>query len=149
MKTHRIHFAVAVAISMLLAVTGEIHVYSQERMGDKDVEKMLNNLKSDTKKFKSAFNSGVEKSTIRNTSKEKEAKNLVETFGKQSEAALDKFKKDQKCDPEISSLISSGTQINQLLESTPMGDQTNAAWSTVKTELSDVAKQFFKEFPAK
>lgn len=130
-------------------MTSAPRVYSQERMSDKDIEKMLDNLKSDTKKFKSTFNSAVGKSTIRDTSKEKDAKTLVDNFQKQSETALNSFKKDQKADTEISNLISSGGQINQLLETTPLGDQTNAAWSTVKTELSDISKQFFKEFPPK
>jgi hypothetical protein len=102
---------------------------------------MLNNLKSDDKQFSSTFNSAVGKSTIRKTSQEKEAKALVQSFDKQSEAAPDKFKKNRHPDLELSNLLTSGTQISQLLVSTPMGDRTDADWSKIKSELSGIVTQ--------
>jgi len=122
---------------------------AQQRLSDKDVETLLNNLKSDTKKFRSSFNSGVGKSTIRKTSQEKDAKNLVQEFEKQTEATLNKFKQDQRAETELSALLNTGGQIDKLLNATPMGDQANADWSKVRTELDGVAKQFNLEFPPK
>jgi uncharacterized protein YpuA (DUF1002 family) len=149
MKKHGVCFTVALVLSMLIVEGFASYTYSQERLSDKDIETMLNNLKSDAKKFSSTFNSAVGKSTIRKTSQEKEAKALVQSFDKQSEAALNKFKKDRHADVEVSNLLNSGTQINQLLVSTPMGDRAEADWSRVKSELSGIATQFNKEFPTK
>jgi|SRR5208282_6903784 len=149
MKTQGVGCAIVVVLSMLIVGAAPPCAYSQERLSDKDIETMFNNLKSDAKKFNSTFNSAVGKSTIRKTSQEKEAKALVQTFGNQSEAALDKFKKNRHPDVELSDLLTSGTQINQLLVSTPMDDRTDADWSKVKSELSGIATQFNKEFPVK
>jgi hypothetical protein len=149
MKKHSVCFTVVLVLSMLIVEVVAPYAYSQERLSDKDVETMFNNLKSDAKKFSSSFNSAVGKSTIRKTSQEKEAKALVQSFDKQSEAALDKFKKNRHPDVELASLLTTGTQINQLLAATPMGDRADTDWSRVKSELSGIATQFNKEFPAK
>jgi hypothetical protein len=148
MKPHSTCFSIALVLAM--AFGGFIpRLHSQDRMNDKDLEKMFDNLKNDSKKFESAFDDGVEKSTIRKTSQEKEAKTQVESFRKQAEAALNKFKKDQHPETELAGLITSGTEIDKLLTTTPMGDKTDAAWAPVKKELSDIAVQFRKEFPPK
>jgi hypothetical protein len=51
-----------------------------QRMSDKDVERMMTNLRNDSKRFGDAFNSAVGKSTIRKTQQEKDAKALIKTF---------------------------------------------------------------------
>jgi hypothetical protein len=122
---------------------------AQGRMADKDVQALLENLKSDAKKFRSSFDSAVGKSTIRGTSQEKDAKALVEKFQKQTESTANKFKNDKKLDGELTAMLSSAKQIDSLLTSTPMGEQTNADWARVTTELSGVAKQFDTVYPAK
>lgn len=122
---------------------------AQQRLSDKDVEALLNNLKSDAKTFRSSFNSAVGKSTIRKTSQEKDAKNLVQQFEKRCESALNEFKKDRRVDTELPELLNTGSQIDKLLTATPMGDQASADWSKVRTELDGVAKQFNMDFPAR
>jgi len=148
MKPQSTCFTIVLALAVAFGVFVP-QVQSQDRMNDKDLEKMFDNLKSDSKKFESAFDDAVEKSTIRKTSQEKEAKTRVESFRKQAEAALTRFKKDQHPETELAGLIGSGTEIDKLLTATPMGDKADAAWSPVKKELSDIALQFRKEFPAK
>ena len=73
-----------------LSVTG---VRAQSRMSDKDVEATMKNLTEDAKSFRSAFDSSVEKSTIRKTSREKDAKAQVKSFEDQTETLLNQFKK--------------------------------------------------------
>jgi hypothetical protein len=70
---------------MMVVVIGllcPLSAYAQERLSDKDVETQMKNLKEDSKKFRSSFNSAIGKSTVRKTSREKDAKALVERFGK-------------------------------------------------------------------
>ena len=141
--------SIVVLVVFTLATIVPQRATAQERLSDKDVEALLNNLKSDAKKFHSSFNSGVSKSTIRKTSQEKDAKNLVQHFEKQCEATLEQFKKDRRVDTQLPELLNTGSQIDKLLMATPMGDQANADWSKVRTELDGVARQFNMDFPPK
>lgn len=72
-------FATAFVAVMLMAATGGAAAASaQGRMSDKDAESLMKNLTEDAKRFRSAFSSAVGKSTIRETSQEKDAKALVD-----------------------------------------------------------------------
>lgn len=122
-------------------------VVAQERMTDKDVQKTMENLKGDAKRFRSDFNSAVGKSTIRKTSREKDAKKLVEQFQKQTEGMLKHFKDKKKADAELATVLSSAGQIDKVLTETPMGGKVDGSWGRVKSELGLLAKAFNAPYP--
>jgi hypothetical protein len=117
---------------------------AQGRMNDKDIESLMNNLQKDATAFRSAFNSSVGKSTIRKTSQEKDAKTLVKTFDKQTQSMYKQFKGKKKADAQLAAVQSSADQIDKLLTSTPMGDETTTAWTKVKNEVTMLSQQFNK-----
>ena len=126
---------------LLLLGFGSALATAQQRMSDKDVETGLKNLVDDSKKFRSSFNSAVGKSTIRKTSQEKDAKQLVEQFQKQAEGTLKQFQND-KTAPGMSALRSSADQIDHVLSTTAMGANVNEQWAKVKTELGALSGAF-------
>jgi len=138
-----IHFVAAV---LIMLVSGA-HALAQSRLSDKDIESLMKNLEEDAKKFQSSFNSAVQKSTIRKTTQEKDAKALVERFTKQTQGMLNQFKSNRKADQALLSVQDSANQIDKLLSSTPMGDQTNNAWARVRTELNTLSRQIFPKSP--
>jgi len=66
------------------------------RLGDKDLETVMSNLKADAKAFRSRFDSAIKKSSIRKTSQAKDAVNLASTLEKQASSALNELKKTKK-----------------------------------------------------
>lgn len=77
---------------LLLFVFGSVAAQdAPQRMSDKDVTTLMN-LTDDAKKFRSSFDSAVKESTVRGTTREKDAKGLVEEFVKQTGELLDQFK---------------------------------------------------------
>ena len=72
---------------------------AQNGVNDKDIQIMMSNLKSDTGRFRSAFNESVKKTTIRHTSREKESKNLVTNFKGQVDGTYQTFKAQRKRTP--------------------------------------------------
>jgi hypothetical protein len=111
-------------------------------MSDKDVENGLKNMQDDTKKFRSSFNSAVGKSAIRKTSQEKDAKNLVEQFQKQTEGTLKQFQKDKTAGPGLATLRSTADQIDHVLSTTAMASNVTDQWSKVKSELGLLSGAF-------
>jgi biotin-(acetyl-CoA carboxylase) ligase len=141
---HNPSFAIQVAVVTLLTLTSASLASAQSRMSDKDIESLMNNLQNDTKTFRSAFDSALGKSTIRKTSQEKDAKSLVENFHNQTENMLKEFKSKKKADQALSTVLASSDQIDQLLATTAMGEQTTDAWAKVKSELGMLAQQIRK-----
>ncbi len=115
---------------------------AQNRINDKDLEGLMRNLRDDAKSFQPTFNSAISKSTIRKTSREKDAKNLVASFIKQTDAALNNFKKTRKADANAQNVMSTGQQIDRLVYSLNLGGQTASKWDKIRTELQHVAGAF-------
>lgn len=116
--------------------------FAQTRVNDKDIQTLMENLKEDARTFRSSFDSAIEKSTIRNTSKEKEAKDLVERFQKQTEDLLDQFKDDQKTHGKLGTALSSADQIDRVLSDVHLSGQTTSNWRKVRSELRRLSDAF-------
>jgi hypothetical protein len=128
-------------LASMLVVFGAALAPSQ-RVNDKDIETMMSNLKSDAGRFRSTFNNSVKSSTIRHTSQAKDSKILVQRFENQTKGMLDHFKRHQKADAELSSVINIANQINQLLHDVRFDDRTNASWDKVRVELGQLADAY-------
>jgi hypothetical protein len=73
-----------IALSMVLSLICAASLSAQTRLSDQDVQQHMKNLKDDAKKFRSRFNSALSKSTIRKTTREKDATTLARNFEKQT-----------------------------------------------------------------
>jgi hypothetical protein len=113
-----------------------------QRMSDKDVERMMTNLKNDAKRFGDAFNPAIGKSTVRKTQQEKDAKALVKTFQNQTNAMLTQFKTNKQAEPALSAARDSASRIEKILADVPLGPQVGDSWTKVRTELNMVSDAF-------
>jgi hypothetical protein len=128
-------------VASMLILLGASFATAQ-RANDKDIETMMNNLKADTGRFRSAFDNSVKSSTIRHTTRAKDSKNLVQRFQNQTKSMLDHFKSHQKADAELSMVISASNQIDQLIHEASFDDRTNSASNKVRVELGQLADAY-------
>jgi hypothetical protein len=119
-----------------LSVTG---VRAQNRMSDKDVEATMKNLTEDAKSFRSAFDSSVGKSTIRKTSREKDAKAQVKSFENQTQTLLNQFKKKKQANDYLPSVLVTANQIDGLLHDVQFDSATTMRWSKVRADLDQIS----------
>ncbi len=129
-------------ISGLLVSVFACSAFGQGRINDKDLEALMRNLRDDAKSFRPIFDSAIKKSTIRKTSQEKDAKNLVELFARQTELMLNQFKKTRKGDVQLNSVMSTGRQLDQLVSGLRLNGQVSVSWAKIQTELQQVANAF-------
>ncbi len=108
---------------------------AQGRLSDKDLQRLMQNLKDDAQPFQKNFSNALKKSTIRKTSQEQEDKALAETFAKQANAALETFKRQQKAEDEVVALVHTAAQIDPLVYSLQLNLQTRSQWEKLRTEL--------------
>jgi hypothetical protein len=130
-----------VALAMA-ALTVAPFAKAQSRVSDKDVASLMGNLKDDVKSFRPKFNDAVHKSSIRKTSKEKDAKNLVERLQKETESMQNQFKKTKKADTELRVVMSTASQVDELVSSLQLGHDVNTRWGKIQTELRQIESAF-------
>jgi hypothetical protein len=115
---------------------------AQGRLSDKDLESMMQNLKDDAQPFRQSFANALKKSTIRKTSKEKDAKALADTFAKQAQGTLEIFKHHKKADAAVSAMVNTAAQIDPMVYSLQLDPQTTSRWEKIRTELHPIAQAY-------
>ncbi len=115
---------------------------AQGRLSDKDVQRVMQNLKDDAQPFHKSFAKALKKSSIRKTSQENDATALTDTFAKQANTALESFKHQQKADQEIIALVHTAAQIDPLVYSLQLNPQITSQWEKLRTELHQIAQAF-------
>ena len=133
-----LYTTLALAFSCVFATSAS----AQTRRSDKDLERRIKNLNSDTKKFQSSFDSAISKSSFRKTLQEKGAKKLADNFTKSTKSLYDYFKKNRKSDPYIQNTLDYAKQLKKLQSTVPLDSTTNEAWTKVRTQLNDIAHAF-------
>jgi hypothetical protein len=115
---------------------------AQGRTNDQDMANLMRNLRDDAKSFQPTFNNSIKRSVIRKTSREKDAKDLVARFVRQTDGMLNNFRRTKKADTQLSLVQSSAAQINQLVYDLKLDPQTTARWEKVRDELRQVASAY-------
>jgi hypothetical protein len=133
----------AMAMFLLAALSGPAALaQDQSRVNDKDLARLMQNVKDDAQPFRKSFDSALKKSTIRGTSQEKDARGLAATFEKQSKRALETFKKKRKAEDEVAAMVDTAGQIDKLVSRLSLNPATTQQWDKVRTELHQVAQAF-------
>jgi hypothetical protein len=123
-------------------ITGRLAVAQQGRLSDKDLQRLMQNLKDDARPFRQSFSNALKKSTIRKTSREKDVRALGDTFAKQADQLLETFRHSHKADQAVNDLVNTAAQIDPLVYSLHLNPQTTSQWEKVRTELHQIAQAF-------
>jgi len=115
---------------------------AQGRLSDKDLQRLMQNLKDDAQPFRQSFAHAVEKSSIRKTSQEKDALALVDAFSKQAKATLETFKYGHEADEAVNELVHTAAEIDPLVYSLQLNQQTTSRWEKLRTELHSIAQAY-------
>ena len=143
----RMHYKATAGLSMLLIV-GFLLVLqpptarAQKQVSDKDMDRMMKNLRYDTKNFRPLFDHALAKSTIRKTSQAKDAKNLVATFQNQVDDMLTTFKKNRNDGSAVSSAVNTAGQVDSLLRTVNLGPDVMSQWQKIQEELHPIAVSY-------
>src|ERR1700722_8711430 len=132
----------AVLILLLGVVGGEQLAAGQGRLSDKDLQRVMTNLKDDSQVFRKSFAGALKKSPIRKTSQEKDAQALADTFAKQASLVLDTFKRNQKADQQVVAMVNTAAQIDPKVYSLQLDPQTRGQWEKLRSELHEVAQAY-------
>jgi hypothetical protein len=133
-------------ILSFLALSQIVAAQAPNRLNDKDLEAVMNNLKGDAKAFRGRFDSAIKKSTIRKTSQAKDAQNLASSLQKQTETLLNEFKKSKKGD-SVPAVLATASQIDKFMTDLKIDPQATG-WDKIQADLKQVSGAFGVAMPA-
>ena len=129
-------------LALLVSAFGGATARAQSRVNDKDLARLMQNVKDDAQPFRKSFANALKKSTIRGTSQEKDARGLADTFAKQSQQALETFQHKRKAEDQVAAMVDTAGQINKLVNQLSLTPTVGTQWEKLNTELQQVAKAF-------
>ncbi len=115
---------------------------AQVRVNDRDMEALMRNLRDDAKAFRPEFDAAIHKSTIRKTSQERDARDQVKAFARQTETLLNHFKKNRNGHAEFTNVMNSAEQIDTTVNSLTLGPRVTERWEKIRTELHQIANAY-------
>jgi hypothetical protein len=128
-----------VLVCLLAGLSG---AQAQGRLNDKDLQRLMQNLKDDAQPFRQSFGNALKNSSIRKTTREKDARALVDTFAKQADQTLDIFKHGKKADDAVKEQVYTAAQIDPLVYSLQLNAQTTGQWEKLRGELHEIAQAY-------
>jgi hypothetical protein len=129
-------------VVVLLSIASGATAPAQRRLNDKDLAQLMRNLRDDAEPFQHTFATALKKSTIRGTSREKEARELADTFAKQARRAVETFKHKRKAESDVTAMVGTAGQIDSLVYSLRLNSAVTSQWERLRTELHQVAQAF-------
>ncbi len=132
----------ALMLLFLLPVGSGASVRAQGRLNDKDLARLMQNVRDDAEPFRHSFADALKRSTIRGTSREKDARELADTFAKQAERAEQVFKHKRKAESDVTAMVGTAGQIDPLVYSLKLNPKVTSQWERLRTELHQVAQAF-------
>ena len=138
----RRYLGYAALVVLLVSAFWGATARAQSRIDDKDLARLMQNVKDDAQPFRKSFANALKKSTIRGTSQEKDARGLADTFAKQSQQALETFQHKRKAEDQVAAMVDTAGQINKLVNQLSLTPTVGTQWEKLNTELQQVAKAF-------
>jgi FtsZ-interacting cell division protein ZipA len=132
----------AAMVVFLLSAFWGATARAQSRINDKDLARLMQNVKDDAQPFRKSFANALKKSTIRGTSREKDARGLANTFADQSKRALETFEHKRKAEDQVAAMVDTAGQIGSLVNELGLNPAVTAQWEKLRTELHQVAQAF-------
>jgi hypothetical protein len=129
----------ALALLFLMNCAEAPVAYAQGRVSDKDIVRLMTNLHEDVKKFREPFGKALQKSPIRKTTQEKDAKNLASRLEKDCQGMLNTFKSKKKADPQYQTVMSTAGQLDPIVQNLGTRSEANDRWDRVQADLKALA----------
>ena len=129
-------------VVLLLSIGPGTTARAQSRLNEKDLTRLMQNVRDAAEPFRHSFAHALQKSAIRGTSREKDARELADTFAGQAQRASETFKHKRKAESEVAAMAGTAEQIDALVSSLKLNSAVTSQWEKLRTELHQVAQAF-------
>jgi hypothetical protein len=112
---------------------------AQTRVNDRDMTAMMKNVHQDAKSFRPRFDDALRHSTIRKTSRAKDARDMAKAFVEETDTLVHRFKKDRNGEEQFRRVTDTARQMDAVVSSVDLGPGVSAQWQKIRTELHQIA----------
>lgn len=112
------------------------------RISDKEVQKVMKQLKKDTEKFRKSLDSSLDRSRLNGTNREDNINEFLEDYEKATERLYDRFKDNKSVGADVETVLDGAAQIDQFMRRHSPTGRAERDWSAVRQDLRRLAEAY-------
>ena len=112
------------------------------RVSDKEVQKVMKQLKKDTEKFRKSLDSSLDRSRLDGTNREDSINDFLEDYEKTTERLYERFKDNKSVGADVEAVLDGAARIDQFMTRHSPTGKAERDWSAVRQDLRRLAEAY-------
>lgn len=133
-----IHVLILVASFAVVAQAQD----TPHRLNDKEVKRLLAQLKKDTGRFRKSFDSSLDRSRLNGSHREDDINRFLKNYEDATERLYSRFKDNKSVGGDVEAVLDGANEIDQFMTRRLASERAERDWSEVRQDLRRLAEAY-------
>src|SRR5215218_2414459 len=130
---------------LILVVSFAVVAQAQDapyRLNDKQVKKLMAQLKKDTGRFRKSFDSSLDKSRLNGSNREDDINRFLKNYEDATERLYSRFKDNMSVGADVEAVLDGAAEIDRFLMRRLASERAERDWASVRQDLRRLADAY-------
>lgn len=130
---------------LMLAAVFSVVVRAQDtpfRLNDKQVKKLMNQLKKDTGRFRKSFDSSLDRSRLNGSHREDDINRFLKNYEDATERLYSRFKDNKSVGADVEAVLDGAAEIDRIITRRVASERAERDWAAVRQDLRQLAEAY-------
>ena len=130
---------------LILVASVAVMVQAQEtpyRLNDKEVKKLMAQLKKDTGKFRKSFDSSLDRSRLNGSNREDDINRFLKNYEDATERLYSRFKDNKSVGADVEAVLDGANEIDRFMTRRLANERAERDWDAVRQDLRRLAEAY-------
>lgn len=141
---HNKRMLIVINVLMLLA-SFSVVARAQDapyRLSDKEVKKLMAQLKKDTGKFRKSLDSSLDRSRLNGTNREDDINAFLKNYEDATERLYSRFKDDKSVGADVEAVLDGAAELDRFMTRRLASEKAERDWAAVREDLRRLADAY-------
>jgi len=112
------------------------------RLNDKEVKKLMAQLKKDTGRFRKSFDSSLDRSRLNGTNREDDINHFLKNYEDATERLYSRFKDNKSVGADVEAVLDGAAEIDRFMTRRLASERAERDWDAVRQDLRRLAEAY-------
>ena len=112
------------------------------RLSDKDVKKLMAQLKKDTGRFRKSLDSSLDRSRLNGTKREDDINTIVKNYEDATERLYSRFKDNKSVGADVEAVLDGAAELDRFMTRRLASERAERDWAAVRDDLRRLADAY-------
>ena len=129
---------------LMLTAVFSVVAQAQEpyRLNDKEVKKLMAQLKKDTGRFRKSFDSSLDRSRLNGTNREDNINQFLKSYEDATERLYSRFKDNKAVGADVEAVLDGAAEIDRFMTRRLASERAERDWAAVRQDLRRLADAY-------